>query len=146
MGDGPGIDDEEEDLFFGPSVTVNSQPGVLTVDMLEKAAQAAAANFGTPTQMYFPPNLLRPLMSMSGWTTSTWSPNPQYAGTPWADRDRLTKREHAVAKLHTALKKLGALKGVDEQAFEEIKNKSVKRLKRAKWAQKKYNTLHGEKR
>lgn len=136
-------DDEEEDFLFGPSVTINSQPSVLSVDALEKAAIQAAASFGTPTQMFLPQAAIRPFLKMMG---STWLPNPQYAGTPWADRDRLTKREHAVAKLHTTLKKLGALKGVDEQAFEEIKNKSVKRLKRAKWAQKKYNTLHGEKR
>jgi hypothetical protein len=101
-------------------------PGALTLEMLEEAAEKALANFGRPDPVVFmPPSFFLP----------NWEQHPEYHGTPWAQKDRLTKREHAVAKLHTTLKKLGVLKKVSEEEFQDIRNKTVKRLKRAKWAQ-----------
>jgi hypothetical protein len=128
VGNGPGLKPPFQGYGSNESVVVDTAGGVLTEDILEAAMNAALANFGKPDPNNF--------IFMGSFTTS-YAPNPQYEGTPWRDKDRLTKREHAVAKLHTTLKKLGALRGVDEQAFEEIQKKSIKRLKQAKWAQKK---------
>ena len=102
------------------------EPGVLTVEMIEEAAEKSLANFGRPSNpiIFMPPGFFMP----------SWEQHPEYNGTPWATQDRLTKREHMVAKLHTTLKKLGVLKNISEEEFQEIRNKTVKRLKRAKWA------------
>ena len=109
MGNGPGV---------------NS--GVLTIEMIEEAAERALANFGKPNNpiTFMPPGAF--------WTV--WEQHPEYRGTPWAHRGRLNKGEHMVAKLHTFLKKLDALKNIKDEEFEIIKDLSVKQLKRAKWA------------
>ena len=108
--------------------------GVLTLKDIEDAAEAALKNFGKPDNIFFPPGLLKNIRGLSG-SGSWYSPqHPEYTGTPWAHRDRLTKRERAVAKVHTFLKKLGALKHIKEEEFETIKDLSVRRLKRADWA------------
>ena len=60
--------------------------------------------------------------------------NPEYRGTPWVSMARMTKREHAVAGLHTTLFKLGVFKKLSEDNMEEIKQITIKRLKKAKWA------------
>jgi hypothetical protein len=49
-------------------------------------------------------------------------------------QDRLSKHQHSVAKIHTILKKLGVLKNISEEEFQDIRNKTVKQLKLAKWA------------
>lgn len=71
------------------------------------------------------PNIL--MMPMYYGPTS-----PQYSPTPWADMWKLTKRQVAVAKLHTVVAKL--IK-IDDETWDEIVDKSTSRLKRAKWAQ-----------
>ena len=114
----------------GPRV----EPGVLTEEMIEEAAQKALANFGKADSLLFPPGLLKSIRGLKGsgnWYTPQY---PEYSGTPWAHRDHLNKREHTIARLHTFLKKLGALKHIKEEEFESIKDLSVKRLKRANWA------------
>ena len=129
MGNGSGVKGDDADIsdLFGVNI---ADP--LSADDIEKAAATAIASFGSPTQIYLPQNMIKPFFMMSG---IKYSAHPQYEGTPWAERDRLTKREHAVAKLHVFLYKLKALRNTDEAAFEDIKNLTVKRLKRARWAQ-----------
>lgn len=110
-----------------------SSSSILTEQMLEDAVTSAAANFGSAQQFIFPASMMK--QTMSAFYGSPWYPNPEYVGTPWADKVRLTKRERKIARLHKVLKDLGVLKKIDEPSFEEIKDKSVKRLKRAAWAQ-----------
>lgn len=81
----------------------------------------AITSFGRPNFIYI-------------GNATPWHAHPEYAGTPWADKDRLSKREHAVAKIHTLLFKLGALKNISEEEFFDIHKLCIKRLKRAKWA------------
>jgi hypothetical protein len=107
----------------GPRIV---EPGVLTVEMIEEAAEKALANFGRPSNpiIFMPPGFFMP----------SWEQHPEYRGTPWAMADRLTKNQHTVAKVHTILKKLGVLKNISEEEFQDIRNKTVKQLKLAKWA------------
>jgi hypothetical protein len=130
MGNGPGIKDKT--LLFdietgGIDDFIHPSTPPLSLDQLEKAAQVAMSNFGMPTQIMVPPKFFM----MSG---IVFEVNPEYRGTPWASTARMTKREHAVAGLHTTLKKLGVFKKLSEDNLEEIKNKSIRRLKRARWA------------
>lgn len=98
----------------------------LSQDMLEAAAAKASSGAGKSSVIYMGSPFI---ISNMGW-----SQHPEYNGTPWAYRDRLTKREHAFAKLHTFLYKFKVLKNLSEDDHEQIKNISIKRLKRAKWA------------
>lgn len=133
MGNGPGlkeevvVDLEADDLFIHESTPP------LSIDQIQKAAQAALSNFGTAPQFFMSPQFFM----MSG---TVFEMNPQYHGTPWASTSRMTKREHAVAGLHTTLFKLGVFKKLSEDNLEEIKAKTIKRLKRVKWAR--YQQVH----
>lgn len=108
----------------GSRIIVDIESSSLTQDDLEKAAQVALNNFGRNPIIMIPAGMI---------TTMPWQAHPQYAETPWAHKDRLTKREHAVAKLHTILTKLKVL-SFKEEEFYEIRKLSIKRLKRARWA------------
>ena len=99
----------------------------LTPDVISNAAQAALSNFGAPTQIFMPTQFFM----MSGIFVEV---NPEYRGTPWASIARMTKREHAIAGLHTTLFKLGVFKKLSEDNIEGIKQITIKRLKKAKWA------------
>ena len=85
----------------------------LDEDDLIRAYNVALANMGSMASMFFGPI------------------NPQYSPTPWKDY-KLTKRETALAKLHTVVAKLVK---IDDESWEHIVKKSTTRLKRAKWAQ-----------
>lgn len=131
MGNGSGIDNDDLEIndLFGVNIADPAVQKPLSVDDLNKATAAAMANFGSPTQIFLPPQAFFMMSALK------WQAHPEYDGTPWADKDRLTKREHAVAKLHIFLYKLKTLRNTDETAFQEIYKQSIKRLKRAKWAQ-----------
>lgn len=110
---------------MGNGQGLKSDEGVLTLEMLEEAAQKMMNNFGKPTN----PIIFMPPVGFAGWEQ-----HPQYHGTPWAMKDRLSKREHKLASLHVFLKKLNILKNMTDEEFEEVYKKSIKRLKRSKWA------------
>lgn len=112
-------------------VILDKEISTLDIDTISKAIDASLANFGQPTNMLVNHQMLSGYFNISA---PTWYPNPEYSGTPWAVRFRLTKRDHVVAKLHTTLHKLKVLRKLSEQDMEDIVLKSVKRLKRAKWA------------
>lgn len=112
---------------YGDPVTIDLGGGMLTEDDLEKVVQASLNNFGRPSN---PLIFMPPAFFSGGWET-----HPEYRGTPWSTKDRLTKREHKVAAVHTLLKKLKVLKSLSDEDLVDIKNLTVKRLKRAKWAQ-----------
>lgn len=107
--------------------TIDTETSSLTPDTIANAAQAALSNFGAPTQIFMPPQFFM----MSGFIFEI---NPEYHGTPWASVNRMTEREHAVAGLHTTLFKLGVFKKLSEDNIEGIKQITIKRLKKAKWA------------
>jgi hypothetical protein len=93
---------------------------VLSEKDLEDMVSQSLANFGKPT-------ILTPMnMSHMGWY-----PNPEYSGTSWEDQYRMSKREHAFARLHVFLWKLKVL---PNEGNRELHQLAVKRLKRAKWA------------
>ncbi len=100
-------------------------PGVLTIEDIEAAAQAALNNFGKNPIIFMPPQFF----------SMPWESHPEYSGTPYSTMGKLTKREQKVAALTTFLKKLKVLKNVSDEELVDIKNTTVKRLKRAKWAQ-----------
>ena len=118
------------DTEFGPLIqkkrygklTVSDVETSLTADMIEAASLKVLANFGAPTTFYW------------GGAGYRLIVNPQYETLPWAYVSRLSKREHAVAKLHTFLFKLDTIKNIDKDHMEEIKSKTIKRLKKARWA------------
>ena len=134
MGNGSGIIKNPCDEIFldtetsGLSVNVNGS--VLIPQDIQNAIAKSMANFGASNPIIFSPQM----MGMSMGTTFTMTLHPEYLGTPWAEVSRMTKREHAVAKLHTFLSKLKVTKKFQDEDWEEVKNKSIKRLKRAKWA------------
>lgn len=99
----------------------------LTEDDLEKMVASVTASFGKANQIFMAPNVF---MSMGGG----WEQYPEYSGTPWANTSKMTKREKAVAGLHTTLNKIEALKKLSSQDWENIRYASIRRLKRAKWA------------
>ena len=102
----------------------------LSLEDLEDMVKKASGNFGMPSSLFMPQS------SLSSFFNINFDTHPQFAGTPWAfAKTRLSKRELVVAGLHTTLSKLGALKGIEDNEFVEIRNLSIKRLKRAKWAQ-----------
>lgn len=119
MGNGPGLKPN--------TISVDIETSSLDPQAIQNAAAKAAASFGTPSQIFLPPQFFM----MSGLVFDV---NPQYRGTPWAYTSRMTKREHAVAGLHTTLFKLGVFKKLSEDNLEEIKVSTIKRLKRVKWA------------
>lgn len=133
MGNGSGLKKNNDPNsvvgYYGDPVTIDLNGGTLTEDDLEKAVQASLSNFGrAPTNpiIFMPPGF---------FTSSSFETHPEYSGTPWSTRDRLTKREHKVAAVHTLLKKLKVLKSLSDEDLIGIKDLAVKRLKRAKWAQ-----------
>lgn len=93
----------------------------LTFADIENAAAKALTNFGMPGFIMTP-------------AAFGWHANPQYTGLPWADTSRMTKREHAFAKLHVFLYKSKVIKNLSEEEHETIRNIAIKRLKRAKWS------------
>ncbi len=131
MGNGPRLKKETDPNSvvesYGDPYTIDMTGGVLTEEMLEQAAQASLNNFGRPSN---PIIFMPPAFFSGGWET-----HPEYRGTPWSTRDRLSKREHKVAAVHTLLKKLKVLKNLSDEDLINIKDLAVKRLKRAKWAQ-----------
>lgn len=132
MGNGPRLkkcDDPNSVVgSYGDPFTVDMVGDVLTPDILEAAIQASLNNF-----CKLPPNPII-FMPLPAFFSSGWEVNPQYSGTPWSTRDRLSKREHKVAAVHTLLKKLKVLKSLSDEELIDIKDLAVKRLKRAKWA------------
>jgi len=118
-------------LIYGSqaSIKVNGEEvavsPTLTSEKIEAAALAAANNHGAPAIMFIP---------ISFQMMAIWEAHPEYSGTPWSQYARLTKRETAVAKIHTFLNKLGTL-SFNEEEFNKVCSLSAKRLKRAKWAQ-----------
>lgn len=65
----------------------------------------------------------------------TYYVNPQYAGTEWALLSRMSKREHAFAKLQVFLIKFGLQKLLEDGDVRRTDAYlCIKRLKRAKWA------------
>lgn len=117
MGNGQGL--KGKTIAF--DIETSGLAGELTIEMIEDAAIKSMANFGRNPIIMIPPGMI---------TTMDWHTFPQYAGTPWSQTPGLTKREKAVAGLHTTLAKLDVVE-IDHKMF--IKTK--KRLKRAKWAQ-----------
>jgi hypothetical protein len=114
--------------LFG-SVTFNNIE--ITEDMLVEASAKALANFGKPSIM----------MGMGTTYTFNMLLNPEYSGTDWAYIKRPTRRERAVAGLHTTLEKLSTLKNISENDKIKIVNTSIKRLTLAKWARYKKNNV-----
>lgn len=111
-------------------------PGVLTEEDVEKAAAMAAQSFGQAGQVFIPAKLaFRPIILNGMAVNWAFENSPEYSGTPWAKDYRFSKRERMVAQLHTTLHKLEILKGIDHESFDNIHALSVKRLRRAKWAQ-----------
>ncbi len=106
--------------------------GVLTLDMLEKAAQSAINNFGKPQQLIYPMGMGKTIFN-SGLLH--WDIHPEFAGTGWAAKSRLSKRERAFAHLQVFLIKFGLQKHLQNEDERKVDCERVqKRLKRAKWA------------
>lgn len=99
----------------------------ITLDELENAVMQAQASFGQANHIMMSTAQLNAFMSVFGGRYS------EFKHTPWEHADRLTKREYKVATLHAFLTKLKAFKFTEEE-FLEVRNKTVKRLKRANWA------------
>jgi hypothetical protein len=114
------------DGFGSDKTTVINTGTVLTEELIEQAAADMIANSGKSIPHMMIPN--------SWGSLYKFMENPQYEGLPWAVTTRLTKREHAVAKLHMFLFNLEVLKNLDITELEYIRNKSIKTLKKAKWA------------
>lgn len=103
-------------------------PGI-TEDDLEQMVAQAAASFGQANTLLMGHQQM--IQMMNALNIHRYS---EFKGTPWSNKDRLTKREYKVAQIHTFLTKIKVLKFNDDE-WEEIRFKTVKRLKRAKWAQ-----------
>lgn len=117
MGNGKGV------------ISVDYETSPLSMDDIENAAAKAAANFGHANTMFIPMN---PILIFQG---TAWVANPQYTGTEWMHYNRISKREHAFAKLQCFLLKFGLQKHLeDDDARRADANLAAKRLKRAKWA------------
>lgn len=134
MGNGPrlDIDDVLSVDIETRSLQDEVDSGALTLDMLEKAALAATKNFGKPQQLIFP---------MGAGTTIFrgallhWDIHPEFAGTGWAAKSRLSKRERAFAHLQVFLIKFGLQKHLQDDNLRKADFEyAEKRLKRAKWA------------
>jgi hypothetical protein len=120
VGNGPGLKG-----YPGKTVSIDIETSPLTQDMIESAANKALSNFGLNPIIFMPMNV----MGVFGWEA-----HPEFSKTPWANRDRLTKRENKTAYLHVFLKKLDVLKKLSDDEIDEVVKTSVKRLKKAKWA------------
>lgn len=93
--------------------------GVLTVEMIEQAVQASLNNL-RPHLMYGVPYNIR---------------YPEFNGTEWCYKYKLTRREKAFAKIQSFLVKMEMLKYLedgDERRADCLY--AQKRLLRAKWA------------
>jgi len=123
MGNGPRVK---------PTTTIalDIETSGLSINDIENAAIKALSNFGSSNKILISPHALTPLKAFFGYEE-----HPEYSGTPWAQYGKLTKRERAVAGLHTFLSDLGVLKKIEQEEFHSIANKATRRLKRAKWAQ-----------
>jgi hypothetical protein len=91
---------------------------------IEAAAQAATANFGQANHIFMSPQMM---------TSMGWHANPEFIGTSWANKDRLSTRERKFAQLHILRWKLRVLPN-DDEFNSDIQTVVIKRLKRAKWA------------
>lgn len=110
----------------------DSQDVTLDEQALEDLVKQSQAQFGLPTQIFASPSQYNSILTFFG--TFGYESYPEYLPTPWARVIRLTKREKRVAALHTILAKLNVFKNLTEDNLDEIKDKSVRRLRRAKWA------------
>lgn len=115
---------------------VGNGEGVITqqdVDDLQKALSVSQSNFGSPNRVLFAP---------LNFQSIYLEINPQYAGTEWAYISRLSRREHAFAKLQSFLLKFNLQKHLeDEDARHSDWRFAIKRLKQAKWARYKKNKV-----
>lgn len=117
MGNGKGV------------ISVDIETTGLSLKDIEDAAAKSAASFGQASQIF------APLQSFFMFQGTAWAANPQYTGTEWMYYNRITKREHAFAKLQCFLLKFGLQKHLeDDDARRADANLAAKRLKRAKWA------------
>lgn len=100
---------------------VHSVGGALTIEMIEQAVQASINNFRPhPLMMYGTPYNIR---------------YPEFNGTEWAYKFKLTRREKAFAKIQSFLVKLDMQKHLqDGDERREDCLYAQKRLLRAKWA------------
>jgi len=105
------------------------EDGSVLQTLIEAAAQSAASNFGKPSHIMMSPQNMGAFMG----TFSNITFNPEFEGTGWDNKWRLTKRERKFAQVHVFLKKLRVLPN-DDAFNTEIKDLAVKRLKRARWA------------
>lgn len=139
MGNGPGLKTKTyEEILQNMTESVVASTGIDDIAdgtafaaILEAAAQSAANSFGRPNHiMMSPQNFGAFASAFGGGHGVIW--HPEYTGTGWENKWRLTKRERKMAQLHVFLKKLRVLP--DETVNAEIKETAVKRLKRARWA------------
>jgi hypothetical protein len=139
VGNGPrlNIDIETDDKIRA----LDEDGNVLTEQDIEDLTKQAQAAFGQPSQVLMSAPQYSKLLQFFNQSFIS-EINPEYRGTPWATMSRLTKREHAVAKVHTFLSKLGVLRYLSEEDMKDVVNRSVKRLKRARWSRYGY---HGKK-
>lgn len=120
MGNGSGL---------GKTISIDIETSGLTQDDIENAAAAAIANHGQATQIFMP---LQSFFMMTGKHILS---QPQYEGTEWQHMYKMTKREHAFAKLQVFLTKIGLQKHLqDDDERRADCYLAQKRLKRAKWA------------
>lgn len=104
----------------------------ITEQCLENLVAQAQASFGASNQILMAPSQYNRILKFFG--ASGYEAYPEFNPTPWARAIRLTKRERKVAGLHTVLAKLNVFKNLTEDNLDEIKDKSIRRLRRAKWA------------
>lgn len=116
----------------GSRLKPDSQGDVLTEECLENLVMQTQASFGAPNQIFMAPQSMSALLNF--FRVPGHEIYPEYLPTPWARVARLTKREKKVASLHTILAKLNVFRNLSEDNLDEIKNQSIRRLKRAKWA------------
>lgn len=122
-----------EDFGSDASVTINPC-AELTAEVIEEAAVAALANFGTPQKLY--PHLMLGTAQIRAFMSSfSYHPNPEFIGLEWSSLARLTKRERRFAHLHFFLYKFKIIKKLSEEDNKDITEIAIKRLRRAKWAQ-----------
>ena len=120
MGNGSGVDDD----LIG---------GAITLDMLKKAVEQSAANFGKPNQIFINASMINHMGS--------WENYPEYHGTEWAHYGRMSKREHAFAKLQVFLIKFGLQEHLEDpdarRADSEMASKRLRRSRAYRYQQRK---------
>lgn len=126
--------------FMGNGKGLDPLAGLqITEDDLNNMIGSSVTNFGSPNTILVSPQVAKTFYQRTGFYVQ---PNPQYNGTEWAYLARLTKREHAIAKLQCFLMKFKLQKHLEDE--EERRKEAyafINKLKTAKWATYKRNKV-----